>query len=315
LAAIALALALAAAVSACGGSGATDGSGSATTDSAANRTPTITVGARDTPMELILGQIYAQALRHAGFDVKVFELIAEQESAPKALELGFVSGYPEFISTPESLQWALPSETPPANAQAAYRQTRARLEKEGLTAFPPAPFSFTNLVVARRADATAHGWKTISDLESSSKPLTFAGIMGCHEAINCMVGMEQLYPLVPNAGIITGLSTIKEVYRELENGKADLAFIPSSEGRLVAERDRFAALAEDQHRFPAGNPIFITSRKLAAEAGPEFEATIVAAQRGLTLPVIQRLDAAVEFEKKDPAKVAAGYLSQLATGS
>lgn len=54
----------------------------------------------------------------------------------------------------------------------------------------------------------------------------------------------------------------------------------------------------------------MTRPKLVEEAGPDFEATIVAAQKGLTLPVMQRLDAEVELEEKAPAKVAAGYLQR-----
>ena len=47
---------------------------------------------------------------------------------------------------------------------------------------------------------------------------------------------------------------------------------------------------------------------MAKKAGPDYEKTIVEVQKGLTLPVMQELDARVELEKQSPAKAAAAYL-------
>ena len=44
------------------------------------------------------------------------------------------------------------------------------------------------------------------------------------------------------------------------------------------------------------------------KAGPDFEGTIVQVQEGLTLPVMQELDARVELEKQTPKEAASSYL-------
>ena len=69
-------------------------------------------------------------------------------------------------------------------------------------------------------------------------------------------------------------------------------------------------LEDDKEVFPAGNVIFVTTQKVAEEAGPDYEKTIVQVQEGLTLPVMQELDARVELEKKTAKEAAAEYLKE-----
>ena len=64
-------------------------------------------------------------------------------------------------------------------------------------------------------------------------------------------------------------------------------------------------LEDDKEVFPAGNVIFVTSQKVAEEAGPDYEKTIVQVQEGLTLPVMQELNARVELEKETAQEAAA----------
>jgi glycine betaine/choline ABC-type transport system substrate-binding protein len=54
--------------------------------------------------------------------------------------------------------------------------------------------------------------------------------------------------------------------------------------------------------------IWVTTPEVVEEAGPDYEETIVQVQEGLTLKVMQELDARVELEKEPAAKVAAEYL-------
>ena len=69
-------------------------------------------------------------------------------------------------------------------------------------------------------------------------------------------------------------------------------------------------LEDDKDVFPAGNVIFVTEKLVAEEAGPDYEKTIVQVQEGLTLEVMQELNARVELEKETPKQVAAEYLEE-----
>jgi glycine betaine/choline ABC-type transport system substrate-binding protein len=54
----------------------------------------------------------------------------------------------------------------------------------------------------------------------------------------------------------------------------------------------------------------VTSQEVAKEAGPDYESTIVSVQKGLTLPVMQELNARVELEKESAKQAAGEYLEE-----
>ena len=62
--------------------------------------------------------------------------------------------------------------------------------------------------------------------------------------------------------------------------------------------------------LPAGNVIFISDEKVAEDAGPDYQATIEKVQEGLTLEVMQELNARVDVDKEKPEDVAAEYLQE-----
>lgn len=87
--------------------------------------------------------------------------------------------------------------------------------------------------------------------------------------------------------------------------------LPNTDGRLAVEKDKFATLEDSRHLLPACNLFLVTTPKVVKKVGPKFEEAIVAAQKGLTLPVIQELDARVEIEHETPRAVAAAYLRKI----
>src|SRR5690606_35527488 len=97
-------------------------------------------------------------------------------------------------------------------------------------------------------------------------------------------------------------------YTVLEKGQADLSILFTTDPQLAAEGDEFVILEDDKEVFPAGNVIFVTTQKVAEEAGPDYEATILKVQEGLSLKVMQELDDRVELERQTPREAAAAYL-------
>src|SRR4051812_39283598 len=132
-------------LTACGG-----GDSSSTTTGAAaqliqsnpdNSKVTLTIGSKNFTEEYILGEIYAQALQAAGYNVKKQLNLGSEVVALKALKAGQISGYPEYTSTAlTSFFHAAPGEVP-ADAQQAYAKAKTDLEHQGLTAFVPTPFA------------------------------------------------------------------------------------------------------------------------------------------------------------------------------
>jgi glycine betaine/choline ABC-type transport system substrate-binding protein len=315
--ALVLALVLSLALAACGGSDDTTsatggeeeggGSGSAIVSNPENGNVSLTVGSKNFPEQEILGEIYAQALSAAGYNAKSDLNLGSETVALKTLKAGQISGYPEYASTALTSFFGLEPEEVPSDANEAWEKANEEFEKEGLTAFEPTPFASANAVGTTKERAEDLELETVSDLEGISEEMTLYGSPECRQRIDCLAGLEKLYGLKFKEfkPVDIGLR-----YTVLENHQADLSILFTTDPQLAGEDPKFVILEDDKHVFPAGNVIFVTKKSVAEEAGPDYEKTILQVQEGLTLKVMQELDARVELEKETPKQVATEYLEE-----
>jgi glycine betaine/choline ABC-type transport system substrate-binding protein len=311
--ALLLALALSLGVVACGSSD--DNSSSSSEEEAGNAGAIVsnpknakvnlTIGSKNFPEQEILGEIYAQALKAAGYKVKSALNLGSETVALKAVKSGQISGYPEYASTALTSFFGFEPEEVPSDATGAWEKANAEFEKEGLTAFEPTPFASANAVGTTKKFAEEEELETISDLDGKSEKMSLYGSPECRQRIDCLAGLEKLYGLKFKSftPVDIGLR-----YTVLEKGQADLSILFTTDPQLAAEKDKFVILEDDKHVFPAGNVIFVTKKSVAEKAGPDFEKTIQQVQEGLNLEVMQELDARVELEKQTPKQAAAAYL-------
>jgi glycine betaine/choline ABC-type transport system substrate-binding protein len=264
----------------------------------------ITVGSKNFTEEYILGEIYAQGLEAAGYDVDTKLNLGSETIALKAVKDGEISGYPEYTSTALGSFFQVPAGQIPSDAQEAYEQAKTDLEKEGLTAFPPTPFADSNAVGTLTTTAEENDLTTISDLEGVSQDMVLAGSPECRERIDCLAGLEKNYGLQFKefTPVDIGLR-----YTVLDKGDAQLSIVFTSDAQL-ANSDKYTLLEDDKDLIPAGNVIFIASQKVVDEAGPDFGEVIAQVQQNLTLDVIRELNARVDIDKEQPSKVAHDYL-------
>jgi osmoprotectant transport system permease protein len=267
--------------------------------------PTVVIGDKGTnqpaPEETVLDQIYAQALKAAGYEVRIRKVDAEADSE---LAQGQISGYSEHLNTTLESFGVLPEDIPPST-QRAYAEVKAKLKTAGLTAFPPTPFSRAFRVGLLRGTAEEHHLKTFSDLKGPSRQLTIVGGASCHGRADCVGGIEQFYGLTfPHYATVEP----RRRFKALERGTGDASMVYTTDGPLAAYPRRFVVLEDDRHAFPAGNAAFVTTPRFAEEAGPAFERAIVGAQRRLTLETMRKLNAMVEVEGKPPKVAAAAFL-------
>jgi osmoprotectant transport system substrate-binding protein len=265
----------------------------------------LTIGSKNFPEQEILGEIYAQALSAAGYKVKSALNLGSETVALKALKTGQISGYPEYASTALTSFFGLEPEEVPADANEAWEKANEEFGKEGLAAFEPTPFASANAVGTTKETADKYELETVSDLQGVSEKLSLYGSPECPQRIDCKAGLEELYGLKFKSfdSVDIGLR-----YTVLDNGQADLSILFTTDPQLSAESDKYVILEDDKEVFPAGNIIFVTDQKVAEEAGPDYEETILQVQEGLTLKVMQELDARVELEKETPEQAAKAYL-------
>lgn len=299
-------------IAACGGGDDNNDTGTSGGNSAnliksnpANNGIQLTVGSKNFTEEYILGNIYAQALQAAGYDVSTNLNLGSEVIAYKALQDGEISGYPEYTST--LLQSIFGKETVPADAQAAYAEAKQQLEPKGQTAFAPTPFADSNALGMLKTKADELGATKISDLQGKSQDLTLYGSPECRERADCLVGLQDVYGLQFKSfnPVDIGLR-----YTVLDKGQADASIVFTSDAQLSANPDKYVLLQDDKGIFPSGNVIWVTDQATVQKAGPDYQATIEKVQQGLTLPVIQELNARVDIDKQEPAAVATEYLKE-----
>ena len=266
----------------------------------------VTVGSKNFTEQFILGEIYAQALEAAGYDVKTDLNLGSEQIALKALEDGEISGYPEYTSTALTSFFDVPAEDVPNDPQQAVDDSQDQFAEQGLTAFAPTPMNSANAVGLLSSTAEELGVSTISDLEGKSQDLTLYGSPECRQRVDCLVGLEDNYGLEFKSFTPIDIALRYEV---LDKGDADLSILFTTDAQL-SESDKYTTLEDDQEVFPAGNVIFVASQDVVDEAGPDFQETIELVQGNLTTVVMQELNARVDLDKEKPEDVAHDYLTE-----
>jgi len=279
-------------------------SGNLIESNADNEGVKLTIGSKNFTEQIVLGEIYAQGLEAAGYDVDTDLNLGSETVALQALKAGEISGYPEYVSTALTSFFDTPPEDVPGNADDAYAQVQTDLEKDGIEAFPPTPFQSANAVGLLTSKADELGVDKISDLEGKSQDLKLYGSPECRQRVDCLVGLEDNYGLdfASFTPVDIGLR-----YEVLDKKQADLSIVFTTDAQLGVS-DEYTILDDDKGLLPAGNVVFLTDKKTVEEAGPDYRSTIEEVQSGLTEKVMQELDARVDIDKETPEDVAADYL-------
>jgi osmoprotectant transport system substrate-binding protein len=310
-----LALALPGAlVSACGSGDDSDKAGTATPTAEAaaaitrneeNAGVSLTIGSKNFTEQRVLGEIYAQGLRAAGYDVKTKLDLGDEHVALKALEKGEIDAYPEYTGTAlQSFFGKQPDELPTA-PQAAYEEAKRAFAKRGMVAFPPTPFTSSNEVAVTKETAARLGLKKISDLSADASDLTLAGSPECRERYDCLLGLERVYDLKFGHFMQVPIPQRHEV---LTSGKADVSIVFTTDPQI--QRESEVLLEDDRSMFGPQNSSLVMRKALADRAGPGLPRTLEQIQAGLTDENMQELNARVDLDGRQPAAVAEAYLKE-----
>ena len=277
----------------------------AITSNSANAKTTITVGSKNFTEQKVLGEVYAQAFRAAGYTVKTALNLGDEKTALAAVKSGQISGYPEYTGTALLSFLDVPAAKLPSDPTAAYDQVKAGMAKEGIEAFPPTPFTSSNEVGLLKSEADKLGVTKISDLKSKASKLTLYGSPECRTRRDCLLGLEEVYGLKFKKFVPVDIDQRHQV---LTSGQADVSIVFTTDPQI--KRNDEVLLEDDKGMFPPYNSTFLMKKSTADAAGPDLAATIDAVNKGLTADVMQELNARVDLDKDTPEQAAQAYLKQ-----
>ena len=307
---------LALAVSACGGE---EGGGEAAQESTtaeagsvepieadpANEGKSVTIGSKNFTEQFLLGEIYAQALEAAGFDVDTQLNLGSEQIAFRAVQSGQVDGYPEYTGTALTSFFGFKTEEVPSDPVEAYELTKEEYAKDGITALAQAPFDNTYIITMTPETAEKLGNpETISDLVAAegSDELSIAGFPECRQRTDCLLGLEEVYDYTPE------FVSTESQYEALDGGEADLLFGFATDGALST--DNYYTVEDDKNLFPPYHITMSISDEAVKEIGPAGVEVIERVQEPLTEEIMRELNARVDLDKEEPEDVAADYLKE-----
>jgi osmoprotectant transport system substrate-binding protein len=302
------ALALPLGMAACGGSDNSSSSSSGSTSTGAQSggqpgkgKPTVVMGSKNFTEEFVLGQLYKQALEAKGFTVKLKSNIGASEVVDRALTSGKIDMYPEYTGV--IISELAHKTNRPADAEAAYQQAKKFEESRGFTLLDKTPFFDTDALATKPDFAQKNGLKTVADLKKL-KSFKLGAPPEFKTRFQGLVGLKKDYGLdnIAFTPLAIGLQ-----YKALDSGKVDAADVFSTDGQL--QGGKYTVLEDPKNVFGFQNVAPVVSKKLLSKEGPAFADTLNAVSAKLTTEAMQKMNAAVDLDKQDPADVASQFLS------
>ena len=246
----------------------------------------ITVGSFDFAESELVAEIYAQALRGAGFDVTHARGVGAREVLLPALQRGLVEVVPEYSGSALEFLGGVPS----ADAAATVASLEVLVGQRGIETLTPSSAESRNGLVVRAATARQFDLRTISDLRRVAPTMSFGGPPECPERALCLPGLERVYGV--SFGSFLPLDVGGPLTAEaVERGTVDVGLLFTSDGSL-AQHD-LVLLKDDRRLQPAENIVPLVRRDAVGRFGQEMVDVLDRVSGELTTGDLRALNAQV----------------------
>jgi len=265
------------------------------------------VGSKNFTEQVILGELYAQALAAKGFEVEKRLDLGNEQVADEALSSGEIDLYPEYTGT--ALQAILGYEgEPPRTPEETYRTARRLYaEREPPTVMlRPARFQNGHAIVVRRRVAEERGLRTLGDLAEASPELTFVAFSEFLDRQDGYPNMQEHYPAL-DFGEIFVVKDIELRYARLMEGEADAGIGFTTDPQLAS--DELVVLEDEKGIWPHYQPAPVV-RAEALEETPGIEAVLDRVSGRLEEGDMRELNGAVDMDGQAPEAVARRFLER-----
>jgi osmoprotectant transport system substrate-binding protein len=296
-------------LTACGNVGSSGGSGPES-EGGGGEGPTISVGSKNFTEQYILGNMYADALENAGFNVERNLNLGSEQIADRALQNGEIDLYPEYTGTSlvaildygeENLAQL---ESPEATYEAARKLYAERDPAD--TMLQPADFNNTYGIFVRSEIAEEQGLKTLADLAEASPELTFVSYSEFQNRSDGYPNMQRNYPAFDFQDI-TIANQLGLRYQGIQQGDGDVGVGFTTDGQLASEE--LTVMEDEKDIWPFYNPAPVV-RSDTLEENPEIEEVLNEVTASLDVETMRELNGRVDLEQEDPEDVATEYLQQ-----
>jgi osmoprotectant transport system substrate-binding protein len=265
---------------------------------------TVRVGSTNFSEQLILAEVYGQALAGKGFRVERHPSLGSRENVEPALEAGRIDFYVEYLATMLAFVTRGADRGSPDPAD-THRRLVGALRPLGIAPLNYAPAVNTNGFAVTRATAERYYLSRMSDLTPVANQLTFGGPPECPARPFCLPGLQQTYGITFREFRILDTGGPLTV-AALESGQVDVGLLFTTDPLIQVKR--FILLADDRNLQLADNVTPVVRADLLSGAPPELAATVNEVSARLTTTELTDLNAQVQLEGQKPEDAAAAWL-------
>jgi osmoprotectant transport system substrate-binding protein len=263
----------------------------------------IRVGSKDFTEQYILGEMYAQVLEDAGFQVERKLNLGGTPVIHQALLNDEIDLYPEYTGTGLLIVLKQPASS---SSQEVYQLVHDRYAKEfDLVWLEPSPMNNTQALAMTREGAQKFGVRTISDMAAVADQLVMVGPPEFVEREDGLPGLRKVYgdfELKNYWSVEPGLR-----YQALVGGQADVVVAFGTDGEISAFN--LVVLEDDRQLFPPYQVAPVVRQEIIA-ANPGVADALNRLSPLLTDEVMQRLNYEVSGNRREPADVARDFLQE-----
>lgn len=263
----------------------------------------VTIGSKNFTESFLVAEIYAQALEAAGYRVTRRMNLGSTQIALAALQRGEIDCYPEYTGT--ALIDVLHHAPLNDSAQVFDIVNRAFSQQFHARWLQAAPMNDSQGLATTPEIAKRYDLRTLSDLAQKAPQLRLATIPEFLTRPDGIPGLQKRYGGFAFKSVRSYDIALK--YQALLDGQADIATAFTTDAAIAASH--LTVLEDDKHLWPPYHVAPVVREARAADRKLSGILNRVSAQ--ITTDAAQRMNLAVEQDKKDPADVAAAFLKTL----
>jgi osmoprotectant transport system substrate-binding protein len=262
----------------------------------------VSVGSKNFSEALVIGNMYALALQHAGLAVTPKLDLGGTQVAMAALRRGDIDLYPEYTGTALINVLGAP---PSGDRAATYARVKSYYERHfDLIWLDAAPMNNTQALASTRATAQKYQLKTLGDVSRAAPMLRLGAIPEFTKREDGLPGLQRAY-----GGFVFKSISLFDIglkYRALEAGDVDVVVAFGTDGQI--EADRLTVFEDDKHVWP----VYAVAPVVRAQTLGRYPVIAPVLNRIaplLTDDTMRRLNEQVDGEKREPADVARDFLT------
>lgn len=269
------------------------------------RTEDIVVGSFNFAESELLADIYAEALRSAGYPVQRLTNVGSREVMEPAIEQGEIDIVPEYVGT--ALTFMDPGRAATPSLERAREALAAAFADRGIRVLAPAPGQNRNEIVVTAATALEHGLTNISDLRQVDGELSFGGPPECPARPLCLQGLESTYGLAFES--FQSLDTGGPMtLAALRGGEIDVALLFTTDPALAS--DDLVILRDDRGLQPSENVVPVVREAIFVRYGGGVARVLNDVTAKLDDATLRSLNERVALGSLSTATIARGWLEE-----